>query len=224
MKKFITLVLAIALVVVSGILTFAAPAGFVESPTVDTPALESFENEDAECKAELIVTPFVRIDDLNDAKEQENRDAYDEIVDNDDSFAKAMKQLAESKNLSVSNLAVSELFDVSYYETAGHDGHGAFTITIKAENLDKFVGLLHRYNGKWVVVDNATAEGDTLTFTVDDLSPFAIVVNTGVTDVENPNTNVADNNQFVVFACAAVIVMSSAMILAIVKKQKKVKE
>lgn len=226
MKKIITLVLAITLVVVSGICAFAAPAGFVESPTVDTPALDSYENESAGCTAEIIVTPFVRIDELDDAKEQENRDAYDEIVNNDDSFAKAMAKLAASKNLDVSVLAVSELFDVSYYETAGHDEHGAFTISIKVDNLDNFTGLLHRYNGKWVVVENATVNGNILTFTVDDLSPFAIVVDTSddapITDVEIPNTYAQVSAQTVIFAAA--IVVSSGMIIAIVARQKKVKE
>lgn len=226
MKKIITLVLAITMVLASGILSFAAPAGFVESPSVDTPALDSYENESAGCTAEIIVTPFVRIDELDDAKEQENRDAYDEIVNNDDSFANVLKNLAASKNLDVSTLAVSELFDVSYYETAGHDEHGAFTISIKTNNLDKFVGLMHRYNGEWVYVDNAKVDGNILTFTVDNLSPFAIVVDTSddapVTDVEIPNTYAQVSAQTVI--CAAAIVISSAMLIAVVAKQKKVKE
>lgn len=225
MKKIITLVLAITLVVVSGICAFAAPEGFVESPTADTPYLISFENEDGECMAEIIITPFVRVDELSDAKEEENRDAYDEIVNNGDSFAQALAKLAAKVNLDVSDLAVSELFDVSYYETGSHDGHGAFTITIKANNLEKFVGLLHRQNGGWVVVDNATAEGNTLTFTVDDLSPFAIVVDTSegtVSDIEIPNTYAQVSAQNIIFAAA--IVVSSGMIIALVAKQKKVKE
>lgn len=225
MKKIITLVLALALVLTSGILAFAAPEGFVESPTADTPYLISFENEDGECVAQIIVTPFIRVGELDDETEAENRDAYDEIVNNGDSFAQAMAKLAASKNLKVSTLAVSELFDVSYVESAGHDGHGAFTITIKANNLDKFVGLLHRHNGGWVVVDNATVDGDTLTFTVDDLSPFAIVVDTGdtpVTDVEIPNTYAKVSAQTLIFAVA--VILTSGMIIALVAKQKKVKE
>lgn len=226
MKKIITFVLALTMVLASGILSFAAPAGFVESPSVDTPYLISFENEDGECVAEIIVTPFVRIDELDDAKEQENRDAYDEIVNNNELFANVLKSLAASKNIDAADLAVSELFDVSYYESAGHDEHGAFTITIKANNLENFVGLMHRYNGEWVYVDNAKADGDTLTFTVDDLSPFAIVVDTSddapITDVEIPNTYAQVSAQTLIFAAAVILV--SGMIIALVVRQKKVKE
>lgn len=225
MKKIITLVLAITMVIVSGISAFAAPAGFVESPSVDTPALDSFDNESEGCIAEIIVTPFGRIDELDAAKEQENRDAYDEIVNNKEAFVNVLKNLAASKNLDAADLAVSELFDVSYYESAGHDAHGAFTISIRVDNLDSFVGLMHRYNGKWVCVDNAKVNGDILTFTVDSLSPFAIVVDTNdapATDVEIPNTYAQVSAQTVI--CAAAIVVVSGMIIALVAKQKKVKE
>lgn len=222
MKKIITLVLAISLVLVSAISAFAAPAGFVESPTDDTPSLYFFENESDGCKAELIVTPFSRVDELSDSKEQENRDAYNDIVNNNDSFAKAMAKLAALKGVDVSDLAVSELFDVSYYETAGHEGHGAFTISVKAKNLNQFVGLLHCHNGEWTVVEGASAEGDVLTFTVDDLSPFAIVVDTNTNaNPEIPNTDT--QLPVLVWTCAAVII-TSTVVIALVTKQKKVKE
>lgn len=222
MKKIITLLLVITMLIVSGISAFAAPEGFVQSPTDDTPALDSFENESDDCNATIIVTPYSKIDGLSDEKEQENRDAFDDIVNNNDSFAKAMAKLAALKNMKVSDLAVSELFDVSHYEAKGHDGHGAFTITVKAKNLDKFVGLLHCDNGEWKVVENASAKGDELTFTVDDLSPFAIVVDTNANvNPEIPNTDT--QIPVLVWTCAAVII-TSTVIIAFVTKQKKVKE
>ncbi len=228
MKKIITLVLAITLVFVSGIYAFAVPAGFTESPTNETPSLDSFENEDPNCTAEIVVTTYPNIEDLIEAKQQELRDAYNEIVNNHPVFAKILAKLAELLNIDVNRLAVSEVFDVSYYESGSHDNHGAFTITIKAKNLDKFAGLLHRHNGNWVIVENAKVNGDTLTFTVDDLSPFAIVVDTGATtvpDADIPNTDVALNNQMPLQAllCAGAVA-SFAAIVAIVVKQKKVKE
>lgn len=221
MKKIITLLMVVVMVAISSISIFAAPEGFVESPKADTPSLVSFTNESAECLAELIITPFVRIDELEETKEKENRDAYNEIVKNNDSFAKVLAKLAASKNIPVSKLAVSELFDVSYKESGGHNGHGAFTISIKAKNLDKFVGLMNRHTGEWVIINNAKVNGDILTFTVSELSPFAIIVDTEAGE-NVPGTEAPIPAH--VWICAALAGVSFAMIIAVVFKSKKVKE
>lgn len=221
MKKIITLLMVVVMVAISSISIFAAPEGFVESPKADTPSLDSFTNESVECLAEIIITPFVRIDELEEVKEKENRDAYNEIIKNDDSFAKALAKLAASKNIPVSELAVSELFDVSYKESGGHNEHGAFTISIKAKNLDKFVGLMNRHTGEWVIINNAKVNGDILTFTVSELSPFAIIVDTEAGE-NVPGTEAPIPAH--VWICAALAGVSFAMIIAVVFKSKKVKE
>ncbi len=224
MKKIITLILAITMVFVSAVSVFAVQGGFVESPSKDSVSLEAFENEDKNCKAEIIITPYSDVDELEDTKEQENKDAYNEIVNMADSFLKALKELANLMNIDVSRLAISEVFDVSYYETAGHDGHGAFTITVKVKNLEEFVGLLHCDNGEWKVVENAESNGNTITFTVGDLSPFAVVVDAGA-DTQNPeipNTNTADITAQTLISAAAVALFS--ILLVVVLRQKKIEE
>lgn len=223
MKKIITLILAITMVFASAVSVFAVQDGFVESPSKDSVSLDSFDNESDGCNAVIIVTPYSDVDELEDTKEQENKDAYNEIVEKAEAFLKALKKLASLKNIDLSRLAVSEVFDVSYYEAAGHDGHGAFTITVSVKNLENFVGLLHRHNGEWQVVENASLNGDKITFTVDELSPFAIVVDTDAQNPEIPNTNtVADMTAQTLISAAAVALFS--MLLVVVLRQKKIKE
>ena len=227
MKKIITLVLVITMLVVSGISVFAAPEGFVQSPTDDTPSLESYDNESSDCSALVIVTPYSETNELDDSRAEANKNAYNDIINNDDDFEDAMADLAKKENRNKDDLAVSELFDVRYEETEGHDEHGTFTITVKAKNLDNYVGLLQYKDGEWVVVENTKVDGDNLTFTVMDLSQFAIVVDTG--DGANvpqiPNTDVMINNMSTqIWVYAAMAFTSLVMIVALVIKQKKIKE
>ncbi|MBQ8765750.1 MAG: hypothetical protein IJZ16_02995 [Clostridia bacterium] len=223
MKKIIAIILAITLTLVSGVSAFAVDNGFVESPSNGSPTLDSYENEDPECDAEIIVTPFEDMDSLDEETKQALMDAYNEIVNRLSSFLKALQRLAQLVGIDVSRLAVSELFDVSYYEAGGHDGHGPFTITVKSKNLSNFVGLLHRHNGEWEIVENATVSGDLLTFTVDDLSPFAIVVDTGNADVEIPDTDTTADYTLQTLVCAAAVVGLTAVV-AVIFKKKRVKE
>lgn len=67
-------------------------------------------------------------------------------------------------------VAVSDLFDISV------EGEVEFPITIKLKiaNPDIFVALLHYVDGAFQLVETEL-EGDILTFTVDSLSPFAII-------------------------------------------------
>ena len=91
---------------------------------------------------------------------------------------------AANMGLQPSDLVVSDLFDLSLiYERGGFvldeellAQYTTVTVSLKADLLDRFVGLLHYVNGKFEHVDNAHVENGNLVFTVDTLSPFAIIV------------------------------------------------
>jgi len=182
MKKLLVLCLTVLMVLTMALSAVAAPGGFVESPTNEkSPSLVGGKPDSDDCDAYLVVTPYADRAKLNDEKRAAIEDAYAKVVANKD-LTKLNSQLAvvaSGMGISKEDLAVSELFDVSYYGCDGHENHGGFTITIKAIMLDRFVGLLHVHNGEWKLVENAKVieNNENLTFYVEELSPFAIVVN-----------------------------------------------
>ncbi|MBQ7355249.1 MAG: hypothetical protein IJW62_07015 [Clostridia bacterium] len=213
MKRVLALCIALVMVVGMSLPAFAALGGFISSPGGNKgPELVEYDNENHECTAVLIVTPYAERHTLSEEKREELEGAYAVIVNSTDitDLNTDLADLAAKKNLDSKKLAVSDLFDASYYSCDIHDEHGAFTITVKPESLQNFVGLLHLYNGEWELIDNAKVEtkdgAEVLTFTVDDLSPFAIVVNT---DANPPQTS--DNFQWI-FYIALMVVSASAMI------------
>ena len=196
MKKALALVLVLVMMYTLSIPAFAAPGAFVSSPSNSgAPSLEDFFNESPECFAELIITAYRDRGTLSDEKKAELEKAYQDIVNATDlsTLNASLKTAAAKLGIETTDLAVSDLFDVSYYSCEHHEEHGKFTIKLKANTFDKFVNLLH-YNGtSWDVVEGATVdENDILTFTVDDLSPFAVVVNTSTaTDNTGDNSAIA---------------------------------
>lgn len=182
MKKALALILVLVMMYTLSIPAFAAPGAFVTSPSNSgAPSLEDFFNESPECFAELIVTAYKDRGTLSDEKKAELEAAYQQIVSTTDlsTLNSALKAAAEKLGVDVTDLAVSDLFDVSYYSCEHHEDHGKFTIKLKANTFSKFVNLMHYTGSSWEIVENATVDqNDVLTFTVDDLSPFAVVVNT----------------------------------------------
>lgn len=221
MKKIISLTVAAVMCLMLSLSVLAAPAGFVESPTAEAPILVFFQNEDSNCVAVLKVTSYIDRSELSDEAKAELEAAYNSIISNSDALA----ALAKLKNIPLNRLAVSELFDVSYTETENHDEHGSFTITVKAtKSLENFVGLLHFHNGAWEIVDNATVNGDELTFTVSDLSPFAIVVDTGA-EMDQPSGSgdsspqTGDNTSLWLWGSVAAVSLIAVVVLAIKSKK-----
>lgn len=183
MKKLIMICLAIAMVASMGISVFATTGGFVSSPSGKTaPTLVDGKNESEDCVAELIITAYGDRDTLSEEARQKLEKAYSDIVGTPDlsSLSSAIAEIAEDMDVEVSDLAVSDLFDISATNCDGHGDHGHFNITLKAETLEKFVCLLHFCDGEWHIVENAevTHNGEHLEFDEDQLSPFAIVVST----------------------------------------------
>ena len=192
MKKVLIVCMVLAMVASLSVAVFAAPGSFVESPSKNpAPELIKGENTSEGCTAQVIITAYGERDKLTAEKRQKLEEAYAMIVGTQDlsTLNGALKTQAEELGVSVSNLAVSDLFDISATDCSGHADHGHFDITLKADTLKNFVALLHYYNGEWRVVENAevTNNGEHLEFDADEFSPFAIVVSTEAIPQPEPN-------------------------------------
>lgn len=182
MKRIFALLMTLVVIVAFATVTFAENGGFYESPSKNqAPTLDSFENENDECEATLHITSYADRDQLSEEAQQKLAAAFDTILNATDltTVNSGLANLAKELGIAGTDLAVSDLFDISYHEEGDHSGHGAFTVALNAETLKNFVAFLHYENGQWVLVEDAkVVDGEKLTFTVDTLSPFAVVVNT----------------------------------------------
>lgn len=183
MKKLLAVSLAVILVFSFGFTTFAN--GFVQSPSNNSaPVVDKTEtkNETAGCTAEIEITPYSDRDELPAELKKQMENVYKKVSEATDisTLSTELKTFCDKNKINTKDLAVSDLFDIAYEGCTAHDGHGQFTITLKAETLKNFVALLHYDGTKFEVVDGAkvSADGTKLTFKIDDFSPFAIVVNT----------------------------------------------
>ncbi len=192
MKKAISLTLALVLLVSLCLSAIAAPGSFIVSPSGrTTPILIDSSNEAHDCTAELVVTPYSERDTLPEDSKQQIEDAYDSIAGTSDltELNSDLADIAEDMNISGSALAVSDLFDISYYNCDIHNEHGKFTIKLESEMLDSFVALMYWDGENWIIIEGAYVDEDGyLTFVTDKFGPYAIVVNTGAENVEPPKT------------------------------------
>ena len=116
----------------------------------------------------LVFSAVTDAESLDEDTQKALDDAFDSLKDaaNLADVNEDLKEAAGDKDI-----AVSDLFDIS----AKEDVSFPLTLTLKNDNLDNFVALLHFVDGEWEWVD-AEVKDDELTFTVDSLSPFAIIV------------------------------------------------
>ncbi len=225
MKKLSVILVAILMVVAMSFSAFAAPDNFIESPGASQgPELIEYENEDHECVAELVVTPYSERETLSEDLEDQIVDAYYEIINADDltGLNEELANIAETMGIPASDLAVSELFDIHYESCPEHSEHGSFKIKLRPEVLENFVGLLHCHDGVWHLVDGAKVENEEyLVFSIKDFSPFAIVVNNGDdTSADSPLTGFAENNGKVI-GLVAVMTVSLVACVVLWKKSRK---
>lgn len=181
MKKLLVCMLA---VVICLSLSFSALAGgFVSSPSLNNgPTLIEAETECEDCGITIEITPYSERDTLSADKRELIEKAYEQILSaaNSTAFNEALKEIAKKRNIAFEKLAVSDLFDISYVHCGKHEEVSKFRIKFKSEVLKNFIVLLH-YNGTdWTEMTDAKVNGDYLTFTASDFSPFAIVVDTSV--------------------------------------------
>ena len=180
MKKIAITLLALTLAVCMPLTAFAAGA-FLSSPSNTTTELVEFTFTDG-CGATLIVTPYGERDTLDDNSRKILEEAYGQIAGekNLGNLSDDLKALAEKLGLDVTNLAVSDLFNIGYEGCDGHADH-SYTVKLKPEILKNFVTVMQYVDGKWIVIENAKAEGGYLTMSSKYYGPVAIVVEKGNT-------------------------------------------
>ena len=227
------------LVIGMSISAFAAANGFVSSPSTNTaPVLVSATNVEG-CSAQIVITAYGNRNTLPENVCKQLEDAYAAIVAAGDlsTLNSDVAAIAESLGVSASDLAVSDLFDISSTACDDHNNHGHFDITLKSEYLKNFVCLLHYYTGTWRIVDNAevTNNGTHLEFDEKEFSPFAIVVSTkdlavqpGETTQPGEDTTVPGddidqpdgNNLWWILIIIAILLIAIAIVVAVTVKKK----
>lgn len=220
MKKIVSIVMILVMALTCSVSAIAAPAGFVASPSVDSVELDSYDNATDVCVAEVVLTPYAAKDALAAETKAAMDAAYNAIVSNAADYTKVLDTVAANKNIAVNRLAVSDLFDISVVNDEGHEQHGTFTVTVVANNLDKFAALLHYHNGAWKTVEDVTINGNKLTFTSDEFSPFAIVVATG-SATDSPATG--DNSSLGLWIALMAVSAGAIVVLAVVAKKRAVR-
>ena len=196
MKRGLMICLIMVMAMAVTLPVFAEVGGFVASPSRNqAPELIEGKNEDEECVSKLVITAFADRTQLSEEVRASIEEAYTEIrgVQYLDQLNSGITKIAEDCGVTVESLAVTDMFDITPTECADHADHGHFSITLEPTALKNFVCLLHYYDGKWNIVENAkvTGNGTRLEFTETSFSPFAIVVSTGDAVVEPVKTNMS---------------------------------
>lgn len=224
MKKVLAICLMMVMVVSMSVTAFAAPNGFVSSPSGNAaPVLISFKASDEDCTAALHITPYGERDEISDTLRTMLEKAYNEISNSVDltKLNADLAKIAADKKIDGKNLAVSDLFDIHVTGCDYHDEHVDFDITLDVDTLNHFVGLLHmNKDGKWELVPDAevTNNGEHLKFSVDSFSPFAIVVDAG-SQGNTPQTG--DNSMIYVYVIISAVCALAIIVLAVKLRKKR---
>ena len=195
MKKVLMICLIIVMAMSITLPVFATMGGFVASPSRNqAPTLIEGKNEDDDCVSKLSIVAYADRDQLPEETRAGLEAAYTQIIGVEylDQLNSDIAKLAETAGVSIEDLAVTDMFDISASECGTHEEHGRFSITLEPELLKNFVCLLHYYDGKWNIVEDAkvTGSGTRLEFTEDEFSPFAIVVSSSpIVEVIKDNTD-----------------------------------
>ena len=222
MKKVLSICLIAVMLVSASISAFAAPNGFVNSVSGNpTPEIEDFKPANDDCTAVLVITSYTGRRELTDNLRAMLEGAYNDIVNcNKVTDLNAdLKKLVGDKGLNASDIAVSDLFDIHYTDCDYHEGHYDFEITLSAETLKNFVGLLHKNkDGQWELIKDAKLVngGKSIKFSIDDFSPFAIVVGTS----DGPNVPSTNDNARIYLYIAIMIISAASLVVVIIKSKK----
>ena len=198
MKKLLSICLAALMILSLSSAVFAADS-FISSPVKSqAPELVKGENESDDCKAVLTITAYNDREALPDEVVEKLEYVYGVLCGQteDPDFDALLEQASAESGIAVSDLAVSDFFDISCSDCDSHEDHSEFDIVLKAGALDKFVCLAHYYDGAWYIVDSAkiTQNGTHLEFEEETFSPFVIIVDTSEAPVDPP---AVDNNKVV---------------------------
>lgn len=223
MKKAAVLFLTLVMVVSMSLTAFAATGAFVSSPSTNpAPELISYSTDDPECTAELEIIPYSERDTLDEEDREKLEEAYEQISEllPNSEFYKALEDLAEQTGKKVSELSVSDLFEISYWSCPDHEGHEGYTITLKAETFDRLVGIMVFDGEKWVLADILEWNADelTVTFWTKDIGAVAVIVDNGSGD--NTSTPQTGDNTMVYAGVMAAAAAGLALVLVSLKKRK----
>ena len=181
MKK-VLLLCALLFSVLAVSFTVSANGGFQDSPSLKE-GTDLVEDTTGTYNEGLDLVSFGQRDKLPAEIKAALEDAYQSIKNATDLSALNSKlvELTEEEELLITDVAISELFDIS--ADADKD---AYKVKVETTSSKYFFCLLHYVNGNWEVVEGARFDANNhLVFEVDSLSPFAIVV------INNPKVAVA---------------------------------
>lgn len=220
MKKVFAICLALVMVLTLNVSVMAAEDSFLNSPSNNrAPIVEDFKNESEDCTADIVVIPFGDRDNLSTEEKAEIQKAYDDIIKTNDltNLFSGLDSILAPGTLS-SDLSVSDLFQISYKDCVDHVTHGRFQITLSTETLKGFVGLVQIIDGEWVVVSDATVNGNKLSFSTDVPSIFAVVVDRTKAESTSPVTGAPVANYVTAAAVVAILCVGALSVLVIKKK------
>ena len=226
MKKVLAICLMTVMVLSMSVNVFAAPGGFVNSPSGNpAPTVVDFDPSNDACTAHLVITPYGDRHVLSETLRTMLEKAYSEISSSDDltELNAELAKIAADKNIAGKDLAVSDLFDIHVTGCDYHDEHVDFDITLDADTLSRFVGLLHmNKDGVWELVTDAEVinNGEHLKFSVDSFSPFAIVVDTSDPNPDSPQTG--DNSMIHIYAIIMAVSALAIIVIAVKSKKQRV--
>ena len=213
MKKLVTLCLTLVLALSLSVSAFAANGAFISSPSANK--APEIVNTDPAIK----VTPYADRNSLADMDTEEMEEAYRHIANviENNAFSRALKELAKELGKAASELSVSDLFHVNV-EDATPDEQGGYTITIKLEDLENFIGLMQFNGTEWknVEIISIDKENGTVTFRVTESGPIAVIVDNG----SGSSTPPTGDNAMMMYLGAA-LVASAGLVVAVANSKKK---
>ena len=222
MKKLLAFALTLLVVMSMSLGVFAAPQNFVNSPSANNaPDKVEVTPITPECVGSIEITPYSQRHELSAEAKAAIETAYAQIVSALDlsKFCDIFAAHLEKQKIDAEDAAVADLFDISVVNCTHHEPHEGFIITIKLANAADFAGLLHFHNNDWEMVENATVDlaKGTLTFKVDELSPFAVVV-----DTSDPAPEAGDATNIILWGGVALV--SAAALVVVVAMLRKTKQ
>lgn len=176
MKKAVLFIMVFTMVLSWSIAVFA---DFVPSISAKpAPELFSFTDEFGKPIQATIVS-YAGSESLPAQAKQMMKEAYEKILAAKDISVlnKEIKRFAKEAGVKTKDLVVSDFFDLSLSDFGEMTEGGCYRVSLSVASLRNFVCLLHFVDGEWELVTEAkvSADGEKLEFTVDGLSPFAIV-------------------------------------------------